>query len=133
LVDQASVSPVFTYVQSSRIAGATENFSICRVVKARRAGRQTSAQPGRAGVSIIAIPSAVGAALLSSQHICGIVRYTGLFQQRQELLFERHILVVFALTADVGSDLVELRNTHAEGALPVLPLKHEATFVQESR
>jgi hypothetical protein len=37
----------------------------------------------------MAIPSAVGAALLSSQHICGIVRYTGLFQQRQELLFER--------------------------------------------
>src|SRR5258708_37424293 len=86
---------------------------------------QTSAQPGRAGVSIIAIPSAVGAAVLSSQHICGIVRYTGLFQQRQELLFERHILVVFALTADVGSDLVELRNTDAEGSIPVLPLKHE--------
>jgi hypothetical protein len=30
-------------------SGATENFLICRFVKARRAGRQTSAQPGRAG------------------------------------------------------------------------------------
>ena len=29
--------------------------------------------------------------------------------------------------------LVELRNTHAESPIPVLPLKYEATVVQESR
>jgi hypothetical protein len=41
-------------------------------------------------------PSAVGAALLSSQQMCGIVGYARLFQQRQELLFECHFLVVLA-------------------------------------
>jgi hypothetical protein len=105
---------------------ATACVKIYSLAKARRADRQTSAQPGRAGVSIIMIPSAVGAALNSSQHMCRIVRYAGLFQQRQELLFERHILVVFALTTDVGGDLVELRNTHAESSIPVLPLKLKA-------
>ena len=47
----------------SRIAVMAENLlSLYRVIKARRADRQTSAQPGRAGLSIIMILSAVGAA-----------------------------------------------------------------------
>jgi hypothetical protein len=47
----------------SRIAVMAENpLSLYRVVKARRADRQTSAQPERAGLSIIMILSAVGAA-----------------------------------------------------------------------
>jgi hypothetical protein len=47
-----------------RIAETAENLlSLYRVVKARRAGRQTSAEPGRAGISIPMNTSAGGAAL----------------------------------------------------------------------
>ena len=41
----------------------SEDTQDCVLVEARRAGRLTSAQPGRAGLSIRMIPSAVGAAL----------------------------------------------------------------------
>jgi hypothetical protein len=37
------------------------------------------------------------------------------FQECQDLLPERHLLVVLALIADVGGYLIELRRTHAEG------------------
>jgi hypothetical protein len=77
-------------------------------------------------------PSAVSA-VPSSKHMCGIVRYARLFQQCQELVFERHFLVVFGLTPNVSCDPIKLRSTHAERPIPVLPLEYQATFVQESR
>jgi hypothetical protein len=55
-----------------RMAGTTN--LIHRVVKARRAARQTSAQPGRAGISMMSIPSAVGAARLLPERMFGIVQ-----------------------------------------------------------
>jgi hypothetical protein len=82
---------------------------------------------------MMTIPSAGGAALLLPEHMVRIVRYAGLFQQRQELLFERHFLEVFALIANVGGDLVELRNTYAERPIAVLPLESKTMFLQESR
>ena len=39
------------------------------IPKARRAVRQTSAQPGRAGTSVMSMPSAVGAALSYRTHV----------------------------------------------------------------
>ena len=77
--------------------------------------------------------SARGAALDSSQHVFGVVGYASLFQECQELLLECYLLVVLALIADVGGYLIELRRTHAEGPISVLPLKCEATLVHESR
>src|SRR6266700_1604939 len=84
-------------------------------------------RPGGLGMGISTDPSAVSA-VPSSKHMCGIVRYARLFQQRQELVFERHFLVVFGLTPNVSCDLIKLRSTHAERPIPVLPLEYQATF-----
>lgn len=69
----------------------------------------------------------------SSKHVSRVVGDASVFQQRQELLLECQLFVVFSLVANVGGDLVELRCAHAEGAIAALPLVGEAPFVHESR
>jgi hypothetical protein len=104
--------------------------------KQARRGRKPNVSPVRQGWVSGGTPtprSARGAVLDSYQHVFGVVGYASLFQQCQELLLERHLLVMLALIADVGGYLIELRSTHAEGPVSVLPSKCEAPFMHEPR
>jgi hypothetical protein len=63
LAQRAGASPYWNAISRVFRIGHTPGF-MRSIVKARRADRQTSAQPGRAGSSTVVIPSAVGAALV---------------------------------------------------------------------